>query len=198
MTPYSAAADGSRDSRSSSRRACAVRLLGQAGLVELAPQLRELCLVGVAFAELLLDRLELLAEEVLALRRLHLGLHLRLDLRAELEGLELAAQDGRQAAEARLDVRLLEQLLLLGDREAHRRADEVRELARRVDVRDGQLELGGQVGSQVDDPREETLDVLRERLDLGGLGHDIGDLGELPARYGSSCVKRSSLMRRIP
>ena len=162
----------------------AVGLLGKRGLVELAPELGELGLVGVALAELLLDRLQLLAEEVLALRGLHLRLHLRLDLRAELERLELAAEDGRQAAQPRLDVRLLEQLLLLGDREAQRRGDQVGELAGRVDVRNRELELGGQVGREVDDPREDALHVLRERLHLRCLGDDVRDRFELAREVG--------------
>ena len=130
MTPYSAAAGGSFASRSSSRRAAAVGLLGEVRLLDLRAELRDLGLLLVALAELLLDRLQLLAEEVLALGVLHLRLDLRLDLRAELEHLELAVEDDRQLAQARLDVGLLEELLLLVRLQAHRRRDEVGERAR--------------------------------------------------------------------
>ena len=63
-------------------------------------QLVHLGLLGVALAELGLDRLQLLAQEVLALALLHLGLHLRLDLRAELEHLELAARGSPRSGAA--------------------------------------------------------------------------------------------------
>ena len=127
----------------------------------------DLRLLGVALAELLLDRLQLLAQEVLALALLHLRLHLRLDLRAELEHLELAVEDRRDLAQPLLDVDRLEELLpLLGLDRAQRRRDEVRERARVVDVRRGELELLRQVRREPDDAREEALDVPRQRLDL--------------------------------
>ncbi len=50
----------------------------------------------VALAELLLDRLQLLAQEVLALALVQLGLDLRLDLGADRDHLELAREDLRQ------------------------------------------------------------------------------------------------------
>ena len=145
---------------------CAVGLLGKMRLLDLAAELRYLGLLLVAFAELVLDRLELLAEEVLALRVLHLRLHLGLDLRAELEHLELAVQDDGELPQACLDGRLLEELLLLGGLEAHRRRDQVRERARILRVRGCELELVGQVGDEADDAAEERLDVPRERVDL--------------------------------
>src|SRR5205807_9570239 len=115
---------------------------------------------------LFLDRLQLLAEIELALSFLELGLHLRLDLRPELEDLELSVEDERDRAEPVLDVLHLEQLLLLLGLEAKRRRDEVAERARVVDVRGGDLQLLGQVRDEADDPREERLDVPRQRLDL--------------------------------
>ena len=112
---------------------------------------------GVALAELLLDRLHLLAQEELALALLHLRLHLRLDLRAELEHLELAVEDRRHLAQALLDVDELEQLLLLLGLQAQRRRDERRERARVVDVRGRELQLLGQIRDERDDPPEQTL-----------------------------------------
>ena len=75
-----------------------VRQRGQLG--EPLAQLLDLGLLRVVLAELLLDRLQLLAQEVLALALLHLRLDLRLDLRAELEHLELPAEDRRHLAQA--------------------------------------------------------------------------------------------------
>ena len=97
MTPCSAAADGSRSSRASSRSA-AVHVLGQLDRLQPLAELLHLGAFRVAFAELVLDRLQLLAEEELALALLDLRLHLRLDLRAELEHLELAVEDPRDVA----------------------------------------------------------------------------------------------------
>ena len=53
--------------------------------------------------------------------------------------------------------------------QAHRRGDEVAERARVVDVRGRELQLLGQVGREADDARELVLDVARQRLDLGRL-----------------------------
>ncbi len=118
ITPYSAAACGSRSSRCSSRSAALRDLVGQlAERREPLPELGELRLLGVGLAELGLDRLELLTKEVLALTLLHLGLHLRLDPRAELEHLELAVEDRRHHAQSRFDVDLLEDLLSLRGRD---------------------------------------------------------------------------------
>ena len=71
------------------------RLLREVELVESRPQLVDLRLLGVALAELLLDRLQLLAKIELALSLFHLLLDLGLDPRAELEDLELAIQGCR-------------------------------------------------------------------------------------------------------
>jgi hypothetical protein len=66
-----------------------------------------------------------LSQEEFSLALLHLGLHLRLNLRAELEHLHLAIQDRRDVTQPLLDVRLLQELLLLLGLEAQRRGDEV-------------------------------------------------------------------------
>ncbi len=109
--------------------------LGHAGGIDLRAQLVDLLGLLVAFAELLLDRLHLLAQEVLALVLADLGLDLRLDLRTELEHLELLDQDPVERVHPRPDVERLEHFLLhrrADGREA--RGDEVGELARIGDV----------------------------------------------------------------
>ena len=124
---------------------CLARIFRQVDLGGALAQLGELGLLRVALAELFLDRLQLLAEEVLALRGLHLGLDLVLNLGAELGDLELAVQDHEHGAEPLLDVVQLEKLLLLLRLQPQRRGDEVAEGARVVDVRGGERELLGQV-----------------------------------------------------
>ena len=76
-------------------------LLGQLELGELLAQLLDLGLRRVALAELLLDRLELLAQHVLALGLVELGLHLGLDARAHGGDLELVREDLRQPPQPR-------------------------------------------------------------------------------------------------
>ena len=182
-------------------------VLGQREALEPLPQLGDLRLLRVALAELLLDRLQLLAQEVLPLALLHLGLHLRLDLRAELEHLQLAREDGRDVAQALPDVDRLEQLLaLLGRDRPQRRGDEMRERARVVDVRRRQLQLLGQVRRQRDDLREQVLHVPGQRSDLGRVGGLVRSSSKRPIRYGSSairCTRRircspPTRMRRVP
>ena len=74
----------------------------------------------VVLAELLLDRLHLLAQDVLALGLVHLGLDLALDAALQLEHLDLLGQELADHAQPIGDVDRLEQLLaLLG---AHLRA----------------------------------------------------------------------------
>ena len=96
--------------------------LGHAGGFDLLGELLDFLGLVVAFAELLLDRLHLLAQEVLALVLADLGLHLRLDLRAELEHLELLDQDAVQVVHARPDVERLEHLLLHGRADRRQRS----------------------------------------------------------------------------
>src|SRR6185503_16757743 len=120
-------------------------------------QLVRVRLLRVALAQLLLDRLELLAEKELPLAFLELRLDLRLDLGAELEDVELAVEELRDFTQPLLVVGELEDPLLLLGREAERRGDEVAEAARVLCVLGRDLQLLGQVGREPDDPPEEAL-----------------------------------------
>ena len=120
----------------------------------------------VELAELVLDRLELLAQDELALALLDLALDLRLDLGADRDDLELAGEQLDQAPQPPGDVDLLEQLLLLLGRQPQRAGDQVGQRAGVVDVGDGELQLLGQVGHLLDDLRERLLDVALQRLEL--------------------------------
>ena len=110
------------------------RLLGDsirhARLANLLRVLVDLGLHLVVLAELLLDRLELLAQEVLALRLGHLLLDAVLDLGAELEDLEFLLQEAGGQLKARTRIERVENLLLLLDAEVEVKRDEVGELAR--------------------------------------------------------------------
>ncbi len=138
-------------------------LLGQLDGSELLAQLGDLRLDLVGFAELLLDRLQLLAEEVLTLTLLELGLHLRLDLGSDRDHLELPGQDLRESAQPLGDVELLQQRLLLVGLQPQRAGDQVGQAARILDVGDHDLQLFGQVRDLGHDVGEGLLDVAHQR-----------------------------------
>ena len=163
-------------------------LLGQLDLGELLAQLLDLGLGRVALAELLLDRLELLAQQVLALGLVELGLDLRLDPRAHRGDLELVGEDLRQPPQPLGDVALLEQRLLLLGLDPQRARDQVRERRRVVEVGDRELELLGEVGDLLDDARERLLDVAHQRRQLRALARRC----RAPRR----CARRGRASRR--
>ena len=70
-------------------------------------------LLRVLLAQLALDGLHLLAEDVLALGLVHLGLDLGLDPALELVDLDLVGEEGRGDLQALGDVDRLEELLAL-------------------------------------------------------------------------------------
>ena len=100
MTPTSGEADGIRLIRSISLIARVLDLLRHAGRLDLLAQLVDLGLLRVVLAQLALDGLQLLAEDVLALGLVHLGLDLGLDLALELEDLDLAGEEAGDELEA--------------------------------------------------------------------------------------------------
>ena len=138
----------------------------------------------VRLPELLLDRLQLLAEEELALALLDLARDLRLDLRAELRHLHLASEDLRDPVQALLDVRRLEQLLPLLGLEPERRRDQERQRGRVVDVGGGEPQLLGQVRRHPDDLGELLLHRAGQRLDLRCLADDLRQVLDLGGQVG--------------
>jgi hypothetical protein len=138
------------------------RRLRQLRRVELLAQLLELRGAAVPLAELALDRPHLLPEIELLLVLRQLRLDLALDLRAELEELDLAIQDRRQPLQARSDVQRVEEVLLLLERDVQIRRDQVGDLARVLDVHHHELQLVGQIR----DHRHELRELVHEvRLD---------------------------------
>ncbi len=145
------------------------RLLGQIGGLDALAQLLHLGLIGIGLAQLVLDRLQLLAQDELTLGLVELRLHLGLDLRLQLADVDLAGEDARERAQPLGNVGLLEQLLALGQRQpAQIGGDEIGKQARIVDVGQRDRQLVGQVGLHLDDARELRLYVTGERLDLVG------------------------------
>jgi hypothetical protein len=151
-------------------------VLGQSRLFDPLTQLLRLGLPLVDLAELLLDCPELLAQEVLALALLHLGLDLGLDPGADLDQLDLAREELGEHAHPLGHVALLEQRLLLLGLDPQRAGDHVCQLGRVVEVGDRHLQLVGQVGQLLDDAREGGLHVAVERLELGRRDDLVGRL----------------------
>ena len=99
MTEYSGEAAGSFSSRDSSRCASLQRLLGHTGLLDLLAQFIDCGGLFALFAQFLLDGLELLAQEILALRLAHLLLRLALNLLAKLQHFQLMCEEARSLYE---------------------------------------------------------------------------------------------------
>jgi hypothetical protein len=105
----------------------------------------------VTFAQFVLNGLELLAQEVLALVLVHLGLDLILDLGTQLQDLQLAVHEPGQSPQPLGDLRFFKQFLLLFGLKAHGGGDEVPKRRRVFDVGRGHLQLVGQIRHQLDD-----------------------------------------------
>ena len=161
-------------------------LLRHAGGLDLLAELVDLGLLRVVLAQLALDRLELLAEDVLPLGLVHLGLDLALDLPLELEDLDLAREERADELEPLLDVDRLEQLLALLGRHVGAVRHHVGEEAGLGDVARGDGGLGRDRGAVRDVLLDLRLHAADERLDLDALGRLVGELldarGEVRAR----------------
>ena len=136
---------------------------GGLGLFELLPEFIELGVVRLGLAQLVLDRLDLLAEEVVALGLGDLRPHLRLDLGGQFEDGQLPGQEPAELLKPGPDVGLGEELLLLLDRERQAGTEEVGQAARLAGVHRRDLQLLGDLLALLDHPLEEAVDVV----DLG-------------------------------
>ena len=112
------------------------RLLAEAGLLDALLQLGDLVATVLGLAKLLLDRLHLFVEIVLALRLLHLTLHAIADLLLDLQDADLALHQAEYPLQALRHGVEFEQLLLLGDLERQMRGDRIGELRRFLDLVD--------------------------------------------------------------
>ena len=142
-------------------------------LLDALLQLGDLVATVLGLAKLLLDRLHLLVEIVLALRLLHLALDAVADLLLDLQHADLAfhqAEDALQPLGHRIE---LEQLLLLGDLERQMRGDRVGELGRLLDLVDRDDHLGRHLLVQLDVVLELRDHGPRRGLQLGGLGRRL-------------------------
>ena len=151
-------------------------LLGHAGRFDLLAKLVDLGLLRVVLTQLALDGLELLAQDVLALGLVHLGLDLGLDPALELEDLDLVREEVGDELEALDDVDRLEHLLALLGGHVRAVGDHVGQQARFADVAGGDRGLGRDRGPAGDVLLDLGLDGAHQRLDLEAVGALVGEL----------------------
>ena len=141
--------------------------LGKLCLFDLLEQIDRFLLARIRFAQLGLDRAQLLAEIELALVLLDLDLGLLLHVLHHARARDFALETREDEAKPLPDVEALEHLVLVGDPEIHVRRREVGEPARIGDVhledrrhfvRNAIHELGQRLRGR-DDARHEVVDV---------------------------------------
>jgi hypothetical protein len=163
MTEYSG--DACRDFREPVEFAVGrlLHVLGHLRFVDLLAQLVGFGLLRIGFAELFLNRAQLLAQIELALILLHLALDVGLDLVPQLDDFELLGEEHRQLAHPLLGVALFEDRLAVGRVEPHRRGDEVRQQDWIADVVDFHLHLARRLRQVAEQLREEAREIAMHR-----------------------------------
>ena len=151
-------------------------LVGHAGRLDLVAQLVDLGLLRIVLTQLALDRLELLAQDVLALGLVHLGLDFRLDPALQLEDLDLVGEEVGDELEPLGDVDRLEHLLALLGRHVRAVGDHVGQQAGLADVPRGDRGLGRDGRAVRDVLLDLGLDRAHQRLDLEAVGALVGEL----------------------
>ena len=164
---YSPAASGMRSRRFSSLRAAFSTSSGMPRFGDGLVELRDLGAALVAFAQLLLDRAHLLAQQVLAVGVGDRFARALVDLARDLQHLDAAREQLEQLVEPRLEVERLEQRLLFLGADVHQAGDEVGELRRAVDALQRSDHLFGHLRQQLQDLDGALLQRARAPLDLG-------------------------------
>ena len=104
------------------------RFLGEFGGFDLGFDFGDFVLAVLAFAKLLLDRLQLFVQVIFALRLFHLPLHAAADALFHLQHTDLAFHMGEDLFKPRSNGRQFEQFLLFGDFQAQMRRNGISEL----------------------------------------------------------------------
>ena len=185
MTPTSGDAEGSAHPVDLLDRP-GLDLLRHAGGLDLLAQLVDLGLLRVVLAQLALDGLELLAQDVLALGLVHLGLDLGLDPALELEDLDLVREEGRDELEALDDVDRLEHLLALLGGHVRAVGDHVGQQPGLADVARGDRGLRRDRRAVGHVLLDLGLDRAHQRLDLEAVRALVGEFldGRAEVRLG--------------
>ena len=145
--------------------------------------------VLVALAELLLDRLDLLVQVVLALALLHLALDAAADALLDLQDVDFAFEQAEQVLEALRDGAHLEDLLLLLELQRQVRGDRVGEPAAVVDPGHRGQDLGRDLLVELDVLVELREQRAAHRLDLVRLAGIAGQASP-PRRTGTRLRRR--------
>ena len=143
--------------------------LRHAGIGDPAGQFLDVVRRVVQLAELLLDRLHLLVEVVLALALLHLRLDPAADALLHLLHVDLAFDQADQQFQPLADVGALQQALLVGQAHADVRGDGIGQARRVVDAGQGLQQFRRQLAVGLDVLLEHRHQRARDGLDLAGL-----------------------------
>ena len=148
---------------------------GHAGFVNLFAELVDLLHRIVGFAEFLLDRFHLLAQQIFTLILADLFLHLIVYLRAQLQNFELLGELTDQSLQPPAHTRGLNQFLPEKCGKGRQRAgDEIRQPARIVDVHCRRLQIVGKLWRMAHYIAEEFLRISFQRFKLRiGLAENI-------------------------
>ncbi len=138
-------------------------------------ELRRFGALVLGLAELLLDGLELLAQQMLALAPLDRLAGALADVAGEPQHFEPVGQEPQHAVEPRLRIDGLEDLLLFLDLEVEKAGDDVRKGRGRVHGPDRVLEFVGCVGNELQRLDRALLELHEARFDLGAGGLRFGD-----------------------
>ena len=148
--------------------------LGELGLLDLVFELGELVLAFLV-AELLLDRLHLLVEVVLALGLLHLPLDAGADALFDLQHGDFALHQAEHLLQALGDDRRLQDPLLVGNLDRQMRGHRVGELGVVLDLLDHADDLGRHLLVELHIALELGDDRARQRLGLDLLADVVGE-----------------------
>ncbi len=143
-------------------------VIGHTGGFDLLAHIFDVALALVLLAQLLLNGLELLAQIVVALRLLHLILHLGLNLGAQLLHLDLLGQMLIQQLQSGSDAGRLQQLLLVvGGQEGQRGGHKIHQAAGFLDIRGDGPQFIGERLRIVDDLLELADHVAHQSFRAG-------------------------------
>jgi hypothetical protein len=152
-------------------------LLGHVRLVDLLGKLLHLRRVAFAFAQLLLDRLELLAQQHFALALLEPTLRLLADLARQAQHLDAAHHELQHGVQTLAHVQRLEDVLLLGRLDVEQARDEIGQRAGCRDLLHRGGELRRNTWRELEQLRRARLHLQHVRFDLlrdlGGIGQEL-------------------------
>ena len=157
-------------------------LLGHPGFGDRLLQLGDLHRALVTFAELLLDRAHLLAQQVLTIHVADRFLGALVDLARDLEHFDAARQQLEQFVQPHLEVEGFQQRLLFLGADVHQTGDQVREARGTLDTLQRDDDLFGDLRQQLQDFDRTLLQVVGAAFDIR-VGR-IGLVDELDARGG--------------